>query len=140
PALNLFRAIDDNAAFYTYKLSSREAGSSSGHHENAKTSRRMGRAERNPSDFSKHRSKENNSKSQSVKNTKANNSKLCALCASAVESKPFFKEYCRTGSGHPNGFTYGRVRDDGKNLYVDLEFTPDNTLGGVKDYAAVHVK
>ena len=54
--------------------------------------------------------------------------------------KLLFKEYCRAGSGHPNGFTYGWVGDDAENLYVRLEFTPDNTLGGERDYAAVHVK
>ena len=54
--------------------------------------------------------------------------------------KPFFKEYCRTGSGHPSGFTYGWVRNDDKNLYVKIDFTPDNTMDGNKDYAEVHVK
>jgi len=52
---------------------------------------------------------------------------------------PFFKEYSQTGSGHPSGFTYGWVRNDGKNLYVKIDFTPDNTVDGDKDYAKVYV-
>ena len=53
---------------------------------------------------------------------------------------PLFKEYCRTGSGHPSGYTYGWVWNDAEKLYVKLDFTPDNTMDGNKDYAAVHVK
>ena len=53
---------------------------------------------------------------------------------------PFFKEYCRTGSGHPAGFTSGWVSNDDQNLYVRMDFTPDNTMDGDKDYAHVHVK
>jgi hypothetical protein len=52
---------------------------------------------------------------------------------------PFFKEYSRTGSGHPSGNTYGWVRNDEKNLYVKIDFTPDNTMDGGKDYAKVYV-
>jgi hypothetical protein len=54
--------------------------------------------------------------------------------------KPFFKVLCQTDSGHPDGFTYGWVRNDDKSLYVDLDFTPDNTKDGDKDYARVYVK
>jgi len=127
PAGNLFRAIDENAAFYTYELAgSREAspGLQSGDAKRA----------------SPQRHREHRGKSGKQKKAKANNSGPCVLCASAVESRPFFKEFCRTGSGHPNGFTYGWVKNDDKNLYVTLEFTPDNTEGGGKDYAALHVK
>ena len=53
---------------------------------------------------------------------------------------PFFKEYALTGSGHPSGFTYGWVSNDEKNLYVKIDFTPDNTMDGDKDYAKVYVK
>jgi hypothetical protein len=53
---------------------------------------------------------------------------------------PFFKEYSLTGSGHPSGYTYGWVRNDDKNLYVKIDFTPDNTMDGDKDYAKVYVK
>lgn len=53
---------------------------------------------------------------------------------------PFFAEYYPVGSGHPQGVTYGWIRDDGKNLYVAIDFTPDNTLDGEKDYAKVFVK
>jgi hypothetical protein len=53
---------------------------------------------------------------------------------------PIFKEYSITGSGHPSGYTYGWVRNDDKNLYVKIDFTPDNTMDGDKDYAMVYVK
>ncbi len=53
---------------------------------------------------------------------------------------PFFREWSNTGTGHPSGHTYGWVRNDEKNLYVALDFTPDNTFDGKKDYATVHAK
>jgi hypothetical protein len=53
---------------------------------------------------------------------------------------PLFKEYSLTGSGHPSGYTYGWVRHDKENIYVKIDFTPDNTMDGDKDYAAVYVK
>ena len=53
---------------------------------------------------------------------------------------PIFKEYSLTGSGHPSGHTYGWVRNDDKNLYIKIDFTPDNTMDGDKDYAKVYVK
>jgi hypothetical protein len=56
------------------------------------------------------------------------------------EPVPFFKEYCLTGSGHPSGYTYGWVSNDDKSLYVKIDFTPDNTLDGDKDYAKVYAK
>ena len=52
----------------------------------------------------------------------------------------FFKEYSVPGSGHPSGFTYGWVWNDGRNLYVKIDFTPDNTMDGDKDYAKVYVR
>ena len=52
----------------------------------------------------------------------------------------FFKEHCITGSGHPAGYTYGWVGNDEKNLYVKLDFTPDNTRDGDKDYAKLYVR
>ena len=57
-----------------------------------------------------------------------------------TSDKTFFKEYCLTGSGHPSGFTYGWVSNDDKNLYVKLDFTPDNTRDGDKDYAKLYVR
>ncbi|MBI5182104.1 MAG: hypothetical protein HZA06_04220 [Nitrospirae bacterium] len=57
-----------------------------------------------------------------------------------ISKEPFFREYSRTGSGHPSGFTYGWVWNDKKNLYVKIDFTPDNTMDGNKDYAKVYVK
>ncbi len=52
---------------------------------------------------------------------------------------PFFKEYSLTGSGHPSEYTYGWVKNDDTNLYVALDFVPDNTMDGDKDYAKVIV-
>jgi hypothetical protein len=57
-----------------------------------------------------------------------------------LSSRPFFQEYSRTGSGHPPGVTYGCVGHDAENLYVTIDFTPDNTMDGEKDYAKVYVK
>jgi len=57
-----------------------------------------------------------------------------------VSNEPFFKEYSRTGSGHPSGFTYGWVRNDDEYLYAAVDFTPDNTMDGDKDYAKIFAK
>ncbi len=54
--------------------------------------------------------------------------------------KPFFNEYYIVGSGHPQGQTFGWVRDDGKYLYVAIDFTSDNTLDGDVDYTKVITK
>ena len=53
--------------------------------------------------------------------------------------EPFFKEFSRPGTGHPANYTYGWVRNDDENLYVAIDFTPDNTMDGDKDYAKVYV-
>jgi MYXO-CTERM domain-containing protein len=53
---------------------------------------------------------------------------------------PFFKTFSRTGTGHPSGFTYGWVKNDDSTLYVALDFIPDNTMDGKKDYAEVYVR
>ncbi|BCS97813.1 hypothetical protein DSLASN_34450 [Desulfoluna limicola] len=53
---------------------------------------------------------------------------------------PLFKAFSLCGSGHPSGYTYGWVSNDEKNLYVKMDFTPDNTMDGGKDYTAVFVK
>ena len=53
--------------------------------------------------------------------------------------RPFFSGYQPVGSGHPQAPTHGWVRDDGKTLYVAIDFTSDNTLDGGKDYAKVYV-
>ncbi len=54
--------------------------------------------------------------------------------------EPFFKEWSKTGSGHPSNFTYGYVNNDEENLYVKIDFTPANTRDTGKDYAKVYVK
>jgi hypothetical protein len=56
------------------------------------------------------------------------------------DEKPFFKVLSPTGSGHPSGFTYGWVWNDETNLYIRIDFTPDNTMDGNKDYAKVYIK
>ena len=58
----------------------------------------------------------------------------------APNSELIFKEYSRTGTGHPAGYTYGWVSNDRENLYVKIDFTPDNTMDGDKDYAKMYVK
>lgn len=55
-------------------------------------------------------------------------------------SKPLFREFTLPGSGHPGGYTYGWICNDKENLYVSLDFTPDNTYDGDLDYAKVLVK
>lgn len=54
--------------------------------------------------------------------------------------KLLFKEYSATGTGHPSNYTYAWIKNDDKNLYVRIDFTPDNTMDGDKDYAKVYVK
>ncbi|MBM7867804.1 hypothetical protein GTO89_14255 [Heliobacterium gestii] len=56
------------------------------------------------------------------------------------QSAPFIKEYVTPGSGHPPGYTYAWVMNDEQNLYVAIDFTPDNTMDGDKDYTKVYVK
>jgi len=51
-----------------------------------------------------------------------------------------FDEYIRVGSGHPQWKTFGWVKNDDTNLYVAIDFTPDNTMDGDMDYAAVYIK
>ena len=57
-----------------------------------------------------------------------------------IYHSPFFKEYSATATGHPSGYTYGWVWNDDNNLYVAIDFTPDDTIDGDKDYAKVYVK
>ncbi len=54
--------------------------------------------------------------------------------------KPLFKELTVPGSGHPTGYTYCWVANDKDNLYVSIDFTPDNTYDGSLDYTKVYVK
>ena len=66
--------------------------------------------------------------------------KLDGFLDGVSDERPFFKEYCWTGSGHPSGYTYGWVRNDDRNLYVAIDFTPDDTMDGDKDYSTVYIK
>jgi hypothetical protein len=54
--------------------------------------------------------------------------------------QPLFEVLSPTGSGHPTGYTYGWVSNDARNLYVTIDFTPDNTCDGGKDYAKVYAR
>ncbi|WP_235919339.1 Ig-like domain-containing protein [Heliomicrobium undosum] len=56
------------------------------------------------------------------------------------DRSPFMKERVVPGSGHPAGDTYAWVMNDEENLYIAMDFTPDNTMDGNKDYAKVYVK
>lgn len=51
-----------------------------------------------------------------------------------------FAEPCAPTSGHPDGVTYGWVANDRQTLYAAVEFTPDNTRDGDKDFSSVHVE
>jgi hypothetical protein len=55
-------------------------------------------------------------------------------------AEPFLKKYVYTGSGHPSSYIYAWVDNDDKNLYVKIEFTPDNTLDGQTDYAKIYLR
>ena len=54
--------------------------------------------------------------------------------------KPLFKELSVPGSGHPTGYTYCWISNDKDNLYVSVDFTPDNTYDGSLDYSKVIIK
>ncbi len=54
--------------------------------------------------------------------------------------EPLFKAFTLPGSGHPSGYTYGWVMNDENYLYAAVDFTPDNTVDGDKDYTALHVR
>ena len=53
---------------------------------------------------------------------------------------PFFQDAAYVDSGHPQGATFGWVRDDGQTLYVAMDFTSDNTMDGELDYARVFAR
>lgn len=72
-------------------------------------------------------------------NSERGSLKIDGNIAELANKKPFFKVYSNTGSGHPSGYTYGWVRNDDRNLYVAIDFTPDNTMDGQKDYAKVFI-
>jgi hypothetical protein len=56
-----------------------------------------------------------------------------------LRGKPLFEAYSRAASGHPSGTTYGWVANDASDLRVRIDFTPDNTMDGDRDYATVYV-
>jgi hypothetical protein len=55
-------------------------------------------------------------------------------------SKALFAEFCRPTTGHPDGTTYGWVTNDRDTLYAEVEFTPDNTCDGDKDFSTLTVE
>ncbi len=57
-----------------------------------------------------------------------------------VKEELIFMEYSVAGSGHPSGYTYGWISNDNENIYVTLDFTPDNTMDGDADYAKLYIK
>jgi hypothetical protein len=52
---------------------------------------------------------------------------------------PFFNTYVPIGSGHPQRSVMTWVKDDGENLFVAVDFLPDNTFDGEVDYAALYI-
>jgi hypothetical protein len=92
PLDNLFKAMDKNAHFYTYRLNSRRG-----------------------------------------------NVIMDGVLDETVFWEPLFREYYPSGSGHPSGFTYGWIWNDDENLYGAIDFTPDNTMDGDKDYAKIYI-
>jgi hypothetical protein len=55
-------------------------------------------------------------------------------------SRALFAEFSRPTTGHPDGVTYGWVANDRTTLYAAVEFTPDNTCDGNKDWSSVTVE
>jgi len=51
-----------------------------------------------------------------------------------------FRTFARSGSGHPSGYICGWVWNDDKNLYAAVDFLPDNTMDGDKDFCRINVK
>jgi len=57
-----------------------------------------------------------------------------------TRAEPFIQVFSKPGTGHPDGYTYAWVANDGQYLYATMDFTSDNTMDGNEDYAKVHVK
>ncbi|MHC1744626.1 MAG: MopE-related protein [Syntrophobacteraceae bacterium] len=131
PIKNLFKPVDERADFFSYTLLQPQTASSSSGQASfrRKPESRASKTSGKPPRSSKKKTNVASLSEQSQEKSGARELKM--------PSEPLFKEYCRTGSGHPDGFTYGWLTNDETNLYVKLEFTPDNTLGGEKDYATI---
>lgn len=56
------------------------------------------------------------------------------------EGKPFLRKWSVPQSGHPAADTWAWVSNDTDNLYVAVDFLPDNTPDPGKDYAALLVR
>ncbi len=51
--------------------------------------------------------------------------------------QPLFESFTEPISGHPDGYTYGYVKNDDHFLYGAIDFTPDNTFDGLEDFGAL---
>jgi hypothetical protein len=63
-----------------------------------------------------------------------------ALENERLDEAPLFRVRSQPVSGHPGADTLAWVRDDGKRLYVAVDFACDNTLDGDRDWAEVSVR
>ncbi len=54
-------------------------------------------------------------------------------------AEALFAESCTPTTGHPEAATWGWVANDRDTLYAAVEFAPDNTRDGEKDWASVQV-
>lgn len=54
--------------------------------------------------------------------------------------KPVFKTFTKPVTGHPDGYTYGYLKNDKQYLYGAVDFTSDNTYDGDADFSAIIVK
>ncbi len=55
-------------------------------------------------------------------------------------SRPLFTEFCEPATGHPDNYTYAWIANDENFLYAAVDFVPDNTMDGDKDYARLYVR
>jgi len=62
------------------------------------------------------------------------------LAQEAHLGEPLLKSWTQPISGHPDGYTYGYVKDDGRYLYSAIDFTSDNTYDGFQDFGAVLIQ
>lgn len=53
---------------------------------------------------------------------------------------PVFQSMTHPISGHPEGYTYGYLKNDEHFLYGAIDFTPDNTYDGLVDFGEIRVQ
>lgn len=54
--------------------------------------------------------------------------------------RPLFQSFTKPISGHPDGFTYGYLKNDDHYLYGVIDYTSDNTFDGLEDFSALLIK